>query len=262
MTRNACVCALPLDLTTMPLTGEINDLSLSELIELFCNRRKTGRLTVKYPQGTAQFYLKPGAIVHAAFGDLNGVEAVHYALTLPNASFSFQSEVEAKECSIDQPWTSVVLDGLRKIDEGVVPIKPSSNGNSKVHLHYEAVDTPPQTTSAEPLDDVNAFGVLLSQYPESAPPRRWVNLPVLIAIVLIVLGIGVPWGWYTRHKASQIRREADDKKFEHLYAPTEASPQPGADDTSKASADQNSTKSLGKESESKGEKPAQPRSSP
>ena len=67
--------------TTMPLTGEINDLSLSELIELFCNRRKTGRLTVEYPQGTAQFYLKPGAIVHAAFEDLNGVEAVHYALT-------------------------------------------------------------------------------------------------------------------------------------------------------------------------------------
>jgi hypothetical protein len=249
----------------MPLTGEINDLSLSELIELFCNRRKTGRLTVEYPQGTAQFYLKPGAIVHAAFEDLNGVEAVHFALTLSNASFSFQSEVEAPERSIDQPWTSVVLDGLRKIDEGVVPIKPSSNGNSKVHLHYETADVPPQIISAEPSDDVNAFGVLLSQYPESAPPRRWVNLPVLVAIVLIVLGIGVPWGWYTRHKASQIKRAADDKKFEHLYAPTEPSPQPGsnaqASDTSKAP-DQDSAKGSGKESESQGEKPAQPRSSP
>lgn len=246
----------------MPLTGEINDLSLSELIELFCNRRKTGRLTVEYPQGTAQFYLKPGAIVHAAFEDLNGVEAVHYALTLPNASFSFKSDVEAPERSIDHPWTSVVLDGLRKIDEGVVLVEPASNGNSKVHLHYETADASPQIISEEPGDDVKAFGVLLSQYPESAPPRRWVNVPVLVAIVLIVLGIGVPWGWYTRHKASQIRREADDKKFEHLYAPTESSPQPGADDTSKAPADQNSAKGSGKESQSQGKKPAPPRSSP
>ena len=126
----------------MPLTGEINDLSLSELIELFCNRRKTGCLTVEYPQGTAQFYLKPGAIVHAAFEDLNGVEAVHYALTLPNASFSFQSGVQAPEKSIDQPWTSVVLDGLRKIDEGVVPVEPSSNGNSKAALHHKTGDAP------------------------------------------------------------------------------------------------------------------------
>jgi hypothetical protein len=253
---------VPLDPITMPLTGEINDLSLSELIELFCNRRKTGRLTVQYPQGTAQFYLKPGAITHAAFEDLNGIAAVHYALTLPNASFSFQSGVEAPEKSIDQPWTSVVLDGLRKIDEGVVPIEPSSNGNSQARLRHETADTPPTIISEEPDHDVNAFGVLLSQYPESAPPRRWVNLPVLVAIVLIVLGIGVPWGWYTRHKVSQIRREADDKRFEHLYV--ESSPQPAsnapANDTSKSPADQNSAK--GSEKESEREKPAQPRSSP
>ena len=249
----------------MPLTGEINDLSLSELIEVFCNRRKTGCLTVKYPQGTAQFYLKPGAIVHAAFEDLNGVEAVHYALTLPNASFSFQSEVEAPERSIDQPWTSVVLDGLRKIDEGVVLIEPSSNGNSKEQVHFETADAPPQIIPEEGSDDVSAFGVLLSQYPESAPARRWVNLPVLIAIVMIVLGIGVPWGWYTRHKASQVRREADDKKFEHLYAPTESSPQPSAEaptnEASKAPANQDPEKSSAKESEGQSEKPT-PRSSP
>jgi hypothetical protein len=250
----------------MPLTGEINDLSLSELIELFCNRRKTGRLTVEYPQGTAQFYLKPGAIVHAAFEGLSGAEAVHYALTLPNASFRFKPEVEAPECSIDQPWTSVVLDGLRKIDEGIVAIKPSSNGNNKLQLQNETVDAPPQTVWEERSDDVSAFGVLLSQYPESAPPRRWVNVPVLVAIVLIVLGIGVPWGWYTRHNASQIRRDADDKKFEHLYAPTESSPQPGsnapANDASKASTDEDSAKSSKKQSANQGEKPAQPRSSP
>jgi hypothetical protein len=244
----------------MPLTGEINDLSLSELIELFCNRRKTGILTVEYPEGTAHFYLKPGAIVHAVFENLNGVEAVQYALTLPNASFRFQSEVEAPERSIDQTWTTVVLDGLRKIDEGVTTVKPSSNGKSKVDGHYDTADVPPPIISDDPGEDVKAFGVLLSQYPESAPPRRWLNLPVLIAIVLIVLGIGVPWGWYTRHKASQIRREADGKKFEHLYVESSQQPAP-ANDTAKA-LEQDSAKGSEKEPAGEGEKPAQPRSSP
>jgi hypothetical protein len=33
----------------MALTGELTDLSLAELIEFFCNQRKTGRLKVVYP---------------------------------------------------------------------------------------------------------------------------------------------------------------------------------------------------------------------
>lgn len=247
----------------MPLTGEINDLSLSELIELFCNRRKTGRLTVVYPQGAAEFYLRPGVIVHAAFADLNGVEAVHFALTLPNASFTFQAGVEAPERSIDQPWTSVVLEGLRRIDEGVLPAKPSANGKNKVQLRYVTAAEGNQQPgySENKIDDVKAFGVLLSQMPESAPPRRWLNLPVLIAIVLIVLGIGVPWGWYTRQQATKIRRESDEKRFEHLYQQTEPASQPNGAATNNSAqvADQNS-KSLKKQTE--GEKPPEPRDSP
>lgn len=214
----------------MALTGEVSDLSLSEVIELFCNRRKSGRLTVDYPQGVAQLYLKSGAIVHATFEELRGVEAVHYALSLSNASFNFYPDAEAPEHSIDLPWASVVLDGLRRIDEGVLPVKPSSNGHDKVHMHYIVADEPneQEVTAPKSTDDVQAFGVLLSQFPESgAPSRRWFKLPVVVAIVLIVLGIGVPWGWYTRHKAGQIRRKADDaKRFEHLYAPTDPTPQP------------------------------------
>ena len=37
----------------MALTGELSDLSLAELIEFFCNQRKTGCIEVKYPTGSA-----------------------------------------------------------------------------------------------------------------------------------------------------------------------------------------------------------------
>ena len=108
----------------MALTGELTDLSLAELIEFFCNQRKTGRLTVAYPQAPAYFYLVSGSVVHASIGELRGIEAVYYALTQSNANFNFSSAYEAPDHTINQPWTSVVLEGLRRMDEGINPRNP------------------------------------------------------------------------------------------------------------------------------------------
>src|ERR1700730_11970061 len=113
----------------MALTGELSDLSLAELIEFFCNQRKTGRLKVIYSIGPGYFYLQSGSVVHARIGALRGIEAVYYALTLPNASFTFSPAFEAPEHTINQPWTSVVLEGLRRMDEGVKPGDPFPVGH-------------------------------------------------------------------------------------------------------------------------------------
>ena len=108
----------------MALSGELSDLSLAELIEFFCNQRKTGRLKVIYPRGPGYFFLHAGSVVHAEVGTLRGIEAVYYALTLPNASFKFSATSEPGERTINQPWTSVVLEGLRRMDEGIQPADP------------------------------------------------------------------------------------------------------------------------------------------
>ncbi len=111
----------------MPLNGELSDLSLAELIEFFCNQRKTGRLEVLYPDGPAHFFLQSGNVVHAEIGALRGIEVVYYTLTLANASFTFSSATESPQHTINQPWASVVLEGLRRMDEGISPASPSPN---------------------------------------------------------------------------------------------------------------------------------------
>ncbi|HEX8139076.1 MAG TPA: DUF4388 domain-containing protein [Pyrinomonadaceae bacterium] len=108
----------------MALSGELSDLSLAELIEFFCNQRKTGRLKVIYPHLPGYFYIQAGALVDARVGSLSGVDAVYYALTLPNASFKFDTEHEAEQRTIHQPWTQVILEGLRRMDEGIAPESP------------------------------------------------------------------------------------------------------------------------------------------
>src|SRR6266498_2986600 len=105
----------------MALSGHLSDLSLSELIEFFCNQRKTGRLTVLYPGAPGHFYLQAGSVVDARLGVLRGIDAVYYALTLPHATLEFSCAARLTERTIDPPWTHVVLEGLRRLDEGIAP---------------------------------------------------------------------------------------------------------------------------------------------
>ncbi len=105
----------------MALTGQLSDMSLAELIEFFCNQRKTGRLKIDYQRGHSVFFIKEGELVDAKVGALSGPEAVYYSLTLPNAAFDFSPEVLPTRRTINEPWTQVVLEGLRRLDEGLSP---------------------------------------------------------------------------------------------------------------------------------------------
>ena len=202
----------------MALTGELSDLSLAELIEFFCNQRKTGRLKVAYSVGEGFFYLKSGAVIHACFGDLCGVDAVYFALTQHTASFTFSSEFDAPEHSINQPWTSVVLEGLRRMDEGIVPPQPSAASlpetpKTAPPVAVETVSAKPSIKAEPPkrkstTEDVKAFGVLLSGTDDNAfTRRRWHPGVVVAAVVLLIAGVGVPWVLYTRQQAARKASE-------------------------------------------------------
>ncbi len=228
----------------MALTGELTDLSLAELIEFFCNQRKTGRLKVVYPHGPGYFYLQSGSVVHARIGDLRGIEAVFYALTLRNASFTFSPAFEAPEVTINQPWTSVVLEGLRRMDEGIVPANPFPESASepveeiKANPIEESVEASPAVSEdkkPQPARElprprvekpVPAPAPFLSQV---APPSssRWKLGLAIAAVVLVVAVIAVPWGWYARSKAARLANEAKAVAVE----PAAANSQPAVNDS-------------------------------
>src|ERR1700755_2096882 len=105
----------------MELTGQLSDMSLAELIEFFCNQRKTGRLKIDYPRGHSVFFIKEGELVDAKGGALSGVGAGYFSLPLPSAAFDFSPDVEASRRTINEKWTQVVLEGLRRLDEGLSP---------------------------------------------------------------------------------------------------------------------------------------------
>jgi hypothetical protein len=227
----------------MALTGELSDLSLAELIELFCNQRKTGRLKVIYSVGPGYFYLQSGSVVHAKIGVLRGIEAVYFALTLPNASFTFSPAFDAPEQTINQPWTSVVLEGLRRMDEGIKPADPFPHGHEPVEELKAAEPEPEEPKPAEPkvvklrpaeqivasknvpaipvlsqklekplvnspAAEMPEFGAFLSHTDKANRFGSWKLITVMAAVALIIGAIAVPWGWYARTKAARIANEA------------------------------------------------------
>jgi hypothetical protein len=216
----------------MALTGELSDLSLAELIEFFCNQRKTGRLKVVYSSGPGYFYLQSGSVVHARIGVLRGIEAVYYALTLPNASFTFSPAFEAPEHTINQPWTSVVLEGLRRMDEGIAARSPFpapehspeneskgevavSAGNVESGVVKDSPDAKHAAISSEPPVEVRPF---VPEFAVNVPRgnRPWTLGAVFGAVALTVAVIGVPWGWYAHNKSARLANEAKSSATDNL----------------------------------------------
>src|SRR6185295_3018410 len=187
----------------MALTGHLSDLSLSELIEFFCNQRKSGRLKVLYPQGAGYFYLQAGSVVDARIGVLHGIDAVYYALTLPNAEFEFSADLEASSRTINQPWTQVVLEGLRRLDENIAPgvAFPPDYVHDPDELVGKQADVNVEVSSSE--TERSFPPAFLAFGRETVKSRKPLFVgAIVVAVLASVAVIGVPAGWYSKKTAA------------------------------------------------------------
>jgi len=181
----------------MALTGHLSDLALSELLEFFCNQRKSGRLKVLYPNGAGFFFLQAGSVVDARIGVLQGIDAVFYALTLPNAEFEFSAEADTVNRTINQPWTQVVLEGLRRLDEGITPGVAFPEGY---------VPQPDEVGANAGDDESSAeahrsFGPGMFSLGSESKSRKPVFIGAIgVAVLASVAVIGVPAGWYGKKR--------------------------------------------------------------
>lgn len=219
----------------MALTGHLSDLSLSELIEFFCNQRKSGRIEVFYPQGVGYFYLQAGSVVDANIGVLHGIEAVYYALTLPNARFEFSGSAETTERTINQPWTQVVLEGLRRLDEGITPAEAFPAGYVSQKIEPESVEED-KISRIKSQIHVPAFLTYIGN--ESMGKRKSLYAAaVVVAVLGTVAAVGVPAGWYSRDKVSTVATQVVSTPASEPVIDPAVSSSPDASQSEPAAAD-------------------------
>jgi hypothetical protein len=220
----------------MALTGHLSDLSLSELIEFFCNQRKSGRLKVLYPQGAGYFYLQAGSVVDARIGVLHGIDAVFFALTLPNAEFEFSVDVEAKTRTINQPWTQVVLEGLRRLDENIPPgvAFPPDYVPEPDELEGRKVQVETQSDVEKSFSP--AFLAFGKDDGGSRKPL-FIGGAIAVAVLASVAAIGVPAGWYSKKAAPVAATVSEAPAPVSNPAESASQPQPATAEAAPAAED-------------------------
>jgi len=108
----------------MALVGNLKDLKLTNIIQINCIERNVSRVSVKSADRTGYIYFSRGEIVHAEFGPFIGERAVHEMLALTEGDFKVEAGIHAPTQSIYKPWNSIVLEGLRLIDERKILTTP------------------------------------------------------------------------------------------------------------------------------------------
>jgi hypothetical protein len=219
----------------MALTGHLSDLSLSELLEFFCNQRKSGRLKVLYPKGAGYFFLHAGSVVDARIGVLQGIDAVFFALTLPNAQFEFSAEAESVNRTINQPWTQVVLEGLRRLDEGIPPGVAFPEGYVPEPDELEEQSAKNQQVGESHRSFAPAFFAFAGK--DSSRRKPLFIGAIAVAVLASVAVIGVPAGWYGKPKPAAPAETATTAPSQPAPAETTpAQPEPEANSQSEDAA--------------------------
>lgn len=106
---------------TRAMTGNIEEIPLPDLLQLFSTSKRTGVLTIKGPQGNGEIYLKKGQIYFATIDDsydLSPLKAAYRILTWEKGNFELDSS-ESKTVleEITESTEGLLMEGMRLLDE-------------------------------------------------------------------------------------------------------------------------------------------------
>jgi CheY-like chemotaxis protein len=105
------------------IAGSLAQVPLSDLLQLFLQNRRTGRLQIRRgdgenPSDRGEIFLQDGAVVQAKAGVRAADEkALFRLLSWPEGEFAFTPTAESVPVRIQTPTRSLLLEGARQLDE-------------------------------------------------------------------------------------------------------------------------------------------------
>ncbi|MBA2880712.1 CRP-like cAMP-binding protein [Desulfosalsimonas propionicica] len=114
------------------LKGSLAFLGLAELLQQLGGGGSTGILKISssWSGVPGYIYLKNGNPVDAEYGKITGLEALNGFFGWRKAHFEFMEEDVNRDPVIKKSRMELILDGLRLVDEGVIPIMGENDSDS------------------------------------------------------------------------------------------------------------------------------------
>jgi len=100
------------------VNGSLTEMGLPELVQVLAQGRKTGALKIRGQNESGEIHFVTGQIFNALFGTSRGSEAFYSMLGLKLGTFTFDPNFEAPQQLIRESPEALLLEGMRRMDEG------------------------------------------------------------------------------------------------------------------------------------------------
>jgi two-component system chemotaxis response regulator CheY len=110
------------------LVGRLETMPMADLVQVLHICRKTGVLKLTQGSQAARLYLEDGEARHAVLGERSGEEAFFLMVAWTEAGFAFESGMRPDAVTIRQPIMTLLMEGLRRVDESKRADTPCANG--------------------------------------------------------------------------------------------------------------------------------------
>jgi len=102
------------------VSGSLAEMGLPEVVQVLWHGRKTCALRISSKKGNGEIGFSEGQIVDARLGTVRGEEAFYQMLTLSDGEFRIDPEYKLGERTIDVSPEGLLLEGMRRLDEGML----------------------------------------------------------------------------------------------------------------------------------------------
>lgn len=99
------------------LEGNLKMMSLASIVQINCEERNQAQLLLNYQGRSGVIYFNDGEMIHAEANGKTGEEAVYELLSWEDGAFLVKMGVQPSLRTIITPWSGVLLEGMRRIDE-------------------------------------------------------------------------------------------------------------------------------------------------
>jgi len=136
----------------MAIEGDLKDIGLGNIVQLFCQERRKGKLQLRQGEDGGTIFFEGGEIVHATSGELSGPEAIYKMLTWESGWFRMTDATTVKN-TVNLNWNHLLLNGMRRIDE-------------QTKHHFPILDAPAPSVS-DLSQDRNLEGDLVAWFSQA-----------------------------------------------------------------------------------------------
>ena len=122
--------------------GNLQEVSLVDLLQIFSLNRRTGILTLTHSDQESTVYLNNGEVVSTVHGEISGEKALYRILRWKDGTFHYRPEQFTVSRNISRPIDALLMEGMRQLDEWDTLQAKMPPGSSVLKMNKDKEELP------------------------------------------------------------------------------------------------------------------------